>query len=271
MFHARRSLLLIITLLPLVTATAARANPPKRLRGALVADLGSNLYAAGSSESAINSSLLVTANYLLDQDWSLRAQASAAKDFTGYRDWTWFDPTLGLGHVPIQVNPYLKLMPGLTFTLPTTSRSRSRESLITAIRLNARWMADFSRLPRLSALSLSYDLSGSRAIHSYETATTGAVNTQYRLTHWVNAGWQISSRWSLSADFIRGTSWSYQGGARNTFSLGETLAYSWPSGVELSVGHTNEGDILRADGISTNLAVVDSEGSRIFVGLTIPF
>lgn len=256
-------------------AQAALANPPRRLRGAIITDLGSNLYARGTAESAINSSLVAIANYSLSHQWILRGQASAAKDYTGFREWTWFDPTLALLHQPLTlvggVGRWLRLMPGVTFTLPATSRSRSRESLITAARVNTRWVADFSSLPALSGLSLSYDLSGTRAFHTYETATTGSVNTVYRLTHWLNAGWWLTSRWSISVDFIRGTSWSYQGGSRNTFSLGETLAYGWPSGLMLSVGHSNEGDILRADGISTNLAVVDSEGSRIFVGLTVPF
>ncbi len=264
-------LLVLLLGLAVIEPSPAHADPARKFRGVVIADLGSNLYSAGSSESAINSSFLAIANYAINNRWTIRALASAAKDYTGYRDWTWFDPTLGLGHRPLSLNPYLTLMPGVTFTLPATSRSRDRESLITAVRLNARFAADFSRIPRLQPLSLSYDLSGSRALHYYETSTTGTVNTQHRLTHWINAGWQITTRWSISADFIRGTSWSYQGGARNTFSLGETLSYSWPSGLGLSIGHTNEGDILRADGISTNLAVVDSEGSRIFVGLTVPF
>jgi hypothetical protein len=154
--------------------------------------------------------------------------------------------------------------------LPTSERSRRRESLYFGARALARLSLQLSEKPGWSWLSAYYDLSVTKAFHEFETATTGAVNAEYRISQWINTSASLSDRWQLSVDLIRSSNLSYQGNFRHSFSITETLSYQLASGQTLSAGVSNEGDVLRANGIDSNLSIFDPVSSRGFISLTLP-
>ena len=246
------------------------AKPP-RLRTMMSLDFGSNLATLGTSDHAADMSVSIAPMYRLNEQWTAGVGVALIQVLTQEKNFLWSDASLRLNHSAIRISPYLNVMPTVSAILPITERSLQRESLITAVRGASRLMLDFSRVRALENASLSYELSAVRAFHQYQTATTGSVNTEYRLAQWVSAGYSLSDHWSISADFIRSSSWDYDGVDRHAFSLGETLIYSFGSGTSISMGLTNEGNVLRANGRDSNIAVIDSVSSRLFTSFSVIF
>jgi len=254
-------------------AQTQTAPKPSKLRTVAILDVGSNLYPVGSEDHSANSSLVLLPSYNLNPEWNLGLVLSTAKDLTGMRQLTFFDPSIRIQHSAWKLNPFLSMTPILGVIVPASERSRERESLITAVRPSFRFVGDLSRVRKsvIRDVSVVYELAVSRAFHQFETSTTGSVNTAWRLSNWLSLGYNPDSPWSVSADFIRNTGWSYQGGARHSFSLGETLSYQVDPRFTISLGHTNEGDVLRANGLSSNIQVFDSTSSRVFTSFTVIF
>jgi hypothetical protein len=254
-------------------AQTETAPKPSKFRTTAILDVGSNLYSVDSEEHSASSSLVLLPSYRLTPDWTLGLALSTAKDLTGMRQLTFFDPSVRIQHSALKLNPYISLTPTVGVIVPASERSRERESLITAIRSSLRFVGDLSRLrkPVIRDVSVVNELAVSRAFHQFETSTTGSVNTAWRLSNWLSLGYNPESPWSVSADFIRNTGWSYQGGMRHSFSLGETLSYQVDPRFSISVGHTNEGDVLRANGLSSNIQIFDSTSSRVFTSFTVIF
>lgn len=263
----------LLAILASTTALAAGVQKPSRFRTVAILDVGSNLYPLGSEPSALNSSILLIPTYRLSDDWSVGMIASAFKGWTDDRPFQLFDPSFRVNYRAVYLNPFLTVSPGVWMVLPVNERSRTRDSLMTAVRPTLRFATDTSKARSVSLRKAwaSYEVGLSRSFHQYQTSTTGAVNTAWRLSNWVNAGYSLTSKWSLSADFIRNTAWSYAGGMRHSFSLGESLSYQYSPKVSLSIGHTNEGDVLRANGLSSNVSIVDPAGSRIFSSIMVIF
>ena len=256
-----------------VFADAATASEDSKWRTSATLELGSNLYSSGSSDYSASSSLVLIPTWRWTPDWTVAMSLSAAKDLTGFRDLVLYDPSLRISRSAVSLNPFFSVSPAVGMILPATSRSREREGLITAVRPALRLSADLSRLkkPVLRDVSLMYEVAVSRAFHQYTTSTTGSVNTAWKLSNLVSLGYAPGERWSFSADFMRNTGWSYQGGARHSFSLGESVNYQFSRAISLAVGLTNDGDVLRANGLNSNIAIFDSTSSRVFTSFTVIF
>lgn len=244
--------------------------PARRVSGVLFTEIGSNFYPWGSVDHSAYLSLFGVLGFRVNESWRLSVLAPASKSLSGLREFTLFDVALLAGYRALALGPYLLLMPQAGVVLPTSERSRKRESLYFGARGVLRVMSNFSSLPRLSWLSASYDLSLTRAFHEFETATTGAVNSEYRISQWINVSGSPSDSWRVSVDLIRSSNLSYQGNFRHSFSLTETLSYSLASGKMVSAGISNEGDVLRANGMDSNLSIFDPVSSRAFVSLMLP-
>jgi len=244
--------------------------PTRRVSALLFTELGSNFYPWGSVDHQAYLSLFGVLGIRFNPEWRLSVLAPASKNLSGLREFTLFDVALLAGYRPLPLGPYLMLMPQAGIVLPTSERSRKRESLYFGARTVLRLMSNFSGLPKLSWLSSSYDLSLTKAFHEFETATTGALNSEYRVSQWINVSASPNDAWRVSTDFIRSSNLSYQGKLRHSFSITETVSYSLASGKMVSVGISNEGDVLRANGIDSNLAIFDTVSSRAFVSLMLP-
>lgn len=241
----------------------------RTLTGFLSTEAGSSFQPWGSEEHSAYLSLFGMATYRWNDDWRLSLQVPANQSLTDPVEFTLFDWALTASKTPIALNPSLSLVPSLGAVLPISTRSRLRESLRLGVRGGLRVLADFSRLPRLSWLGAFYELSATKAFHEFETATTGAVNQEYRFSQRLNLSAQATDHWSFSVDALRFSNLSYQRNFRNSFSITETVSYSASQALTVSAGISNEGDVLRANGIDSNLAIFDPTASRAFLSLSL--
>ncbi len=244
-----------------------------RFRGVVIVDWGTNLMPASSANHTTGSSIVLIPSFQLSSNWTVGMLASAYKEMTDLQEFTLYDPSFRVSYRPLVLNPTVSVTPAIWAVLPLSKRSRERDSLVTSVRPALRFGADFSksRIPILKYALVSWETGIARAFHQYSTSTTGAVNTAWRLSNWINVYFAPESRWFLSGDFIRNTGWSYQGASRHSFSLGQTLGYRLTPELTLSVGHTNDGDVLRANGLTSNISVFDATSSRVFTSLMVIF
>jgi hypothetical protein len=234
-------------------------------------EAGSNLLPWGNADHSAYLGLFGVASRPLGAEWQISLLQPANQDLTEERRLVVFDTTVLAQHRAYSPSPLVRIAPSAGIVLPTSKRSRLEDSLYFGARGVLRVSADLSSIPALSWLGAFLDLSGTRAFHQYETRISGGVNQQYRFSGWINFSASLGDRWRLSADLIRSANLSYQGALRNRFSITETLSYQLKSGKSVSVGHTNEGDVLRANGLDSNIAIYGAYSSRAFISLALPF
>ena len=255
--------------------SAQQASPPRtpRLRTLAIIDFGSNLFELGAQENRADSSLVLIPSYEWNADWTIGFVFSCSKELTGFRELHFFDPSIRLSHSTLKFNPYLGITPSFGVVIPATTRSRDQESLVLATRPAFRFELDLSSVRRsvIRDFSAMFEVSILRAFHQFETSSLGGVNTQWRSSSWARLSYSPNARWSFSSDFIRNIGWSYQGNTQHSFSLGQTLSYQVSPKFSASLGHTNEGDVLRANGLSSNIRIFDPISSRVFTSFTVAF
>jgi hypothetical protein len=249
----------------------APAPAPAKTSYLLSIEAGSNLLPWGSTDHAGYLGLFGMASRPMGTDWRLAVLQPANLDLTGQRELSVFDTTVLAQHRSHTLGPWMRLTPSLGLVLPTSRRSRLEDSLYLGARGVLRLSLDLTSRPQLSWLGGFLDLSATKAFHQYETRISGGVNQEYRFSGWLNLSASLGDRWQLSTDLIRSANLSYQGAIRNRFSITETLTYQLKSGRSVSLGHTNEGDVLRANGLDSNIAIYGAYSSRAFVSLALPF
>ena len=113
-------------------------------------------------------------------------------------------------------------------------------------------------------LSGFFELSAGRNFHVDTVALSGKSNNAWAAGGRFYVAWSISDKWGLAGDFRMNSGWTYQTAApRTTFLFGQELSYQVNDAFGVSLSHSNEGDVLKANGIDTNVAIVSDQGSKI--------
>lgn len=111
-------------------------------------------------------------------------------------------------------------------------------------------------------------------IHEFDTAASGAVNTQYILSQAVGAGWQLSEQWSLSADLAYTMIESYQGVRKELYSHSQSIGFQQNQIVAYSLSHSFGApgiSIYKPDGRTLEFEFSDEDNSFVSGSVTITF
>ena len=153
-----------------------------------------------------------------------------------------------------------KLQYSVTAVVPISQYSVKKDQLQTA--LNGK--VGFSLMPvECNGIGFVTGISIGRSFHSFEEDINGSVLNQYSSNQ--NAGISYAyNDWSLSADFVNRTRWTYKNSVKSTFEISEEIGYSINSNFSAALGHTNAGSTLKANGADSNVDLYNENTSIVY-------
>lgn len=116
-------------------------------------------------------------------------------------------------------------------------------------------------------LGLSASVSATALFHKYETAVDGSVNNKYSSKQTIAASYSLS-KLSMEISFIHRNAWSYFGSLKEAFVHAEELGYQFNKQFAMSLGHTLEGSIFKANGVDSNIKFIDDNNSIVYGALS---
>lgn len=224
---------------------------------------GSGLYKFNdeSRSSGLTSSL--SGSWSLDSDWSLGFAGSVSTRLNGVRETKLNDGSVSVSYRGGELVPPLKWNASLAATLPISEKSRKTDDLITAITGTGNIILPGDSI-NLDALQVIYSFSLTKAFNRYETNFLGESIKEYSMQHRLGVAWTLFSNLSLSASASRRFSRTHSGKNVQSFGLSQTIRYSGLGPFTIAAGHMNGGDVLKANGQDSNIALIDKNSSSVF-------
>ncbi len=154
----------------------------------------------------------------------------------------------------------VKLSYSLTGIVPVSKYSVIRDQLQTA--LSGR--IGLSLMPSDGpGFGTSIGLSLGRNFHAYEENINGNNLNQYSSNQSIGINY-VNGDWSFSVDFSNRTSVTYKNSVKSLFDINEEIGYSINDNISCSIGHTNAGSTLRANGTDSNINLYNENNSTVY-------
>jgi hypothetical protein len=154
----------------------------------------------------------------------------------------------------------LRFVYSLTAVIPVSKYSRIKDELQTALsgRIGLSMTpADGQGFSAAAGVTLG------RNFHNYEEDINGAILNQYSSNQNLNLGYGFGS-FKLSVSFVNRSRQTYKGNTKSTFELTEEVGYSVNDNFSLALGHTNAGSTLKANGVDSNIELIDENSSVVY-------
>jgi hypothetical protein len=169
--------------------------------------------------------------------------------------------------------PYvLTLTPYTSVILPASQNSTVRDQLQTAISVGASFgiVPDGIAPVKDGAWALAIGLSAGQSIHAYSTDINGSVLNKYSSNQTINLAYTYKVI-SFSVEYINKSRWTYNGNSKNSFEHSEEIGYSINDQFGVALGHSNGGSSLRANGLDSNIALVNENDSIVYLSMSVEF
>lgn len=147
----------------------------------------------------------------------------------------------------------------LTATIPNSQTSVKKDQLQTALS----GKIGFALTPAADGFSMSVGITAGRNFHAYEEDINGSVLNQYSSNQSLGLGYSIGD-WSVSADFINRSRWTYKGNSKSAFEISEEIGYSINDNFSAAIGHSNAGATLKANGSDSNIEMFNENTSMVY-------
>ena len=148
----------------------------------------------------------------------------------------------------------------ITAVVPVSKYSRIKDELQTA--LSGRVGLSFTPADG-EGFSATAGLTLGRNFHTYEEDINGSVLNQYSSNQSLGIEYSLSN-WSVGVDFVNRSRLTYKGNTKSTFELTEEIGYSVNDNFSLALGHTNAGSTLKANGVDSNIELIDENSSVVY-------
>lgn len=269
-FHLKHLSLLLIILTSTAVAETNQLSMPIEKKWTI--NLGitqtNNLYdfQDGSNQSSLDYS--TSGSYKLSNKSTLGAVVNASQDMKNSENNDFTFSRISYTQSEKWINNTYRLS---TFAnLPIGKNQIERQSLLIGAGVSLAFSINPDYLIS-KKLSLSTGVSLTRNFHKYLTATNGQSNIEYKNDQFIDLGYELSSKISLSGRISRIGSLSYMGSTKESYDIFEEIAYQASKDVQLSLGHQNAGSTLKPNGQDTNVEVLNKNSSVYYGGINITY
>ncbi|MGE0616105.1 MAG: hypothetical protein AB7P04_10730 [Bacteriovoracia bacterium] len=226
----------------------------------------SSLHAWDDSLHRADLSATLNPTYRFSSAYTLGAVAVIVQDLSDSRELRSQKTQIYLTRSEISLSPTLELNVTGSANIPLSRIERDNQQLITTLRIAPRLLftAPESWGWEVSAF---YDLGFARHLHEYSTTLDGKANPRYSLSHRLNAVAPIYKKLAFETNFTFTTAWTYEGAIKNQFNWDQALSLGLSEHFTASVGHTNSGSGLKANGVDSNISLYNPNSSSAFLSL----
>jgi hypothetical protein len=242
----------------------------KRMGVRLGVTTQSNLNRFDDQGNTLENDYLVAPSFKITDKITATLTAIYIQDLKQEANSDFDNTTLSISHKPIDIVPdYLNMAPAITGLAPTNQDARTKTSLQGAVGASTTWTLDFKKMG--APATLSYIAAATRNIHEFSRKNTGTSNIEYSFTNGLAAGYEVINNLTLSAAGKLVSGYTYTESWRSKFEITESIGYKVAENIDVSVGHTNNGNTLKSDMQTSNVELFNENTSSIFAGLEVVY
>lgn len=268
-----RTKILALGILLLVSAAAgaatneltAQLKSPQRLRVSVKAEAISNLYETSSRDANAQAELTLNPSYKVSESLKIGLRSTVRQELHFPNDSELTNTKLSLTRVPLTLTHDSSLILGGGVFIPTNEKDRKKNSFNTALTFEPLMLTNFtlmgSNFVALSGLNLR------KNIHTYDRNASGSANISYSAGLYGGIEKEILPNLTLTVDGEYKYARTYQNSMRTNFALSQELTYQVDKDLSFSIGHSNDGDALKASGTDYDIQVFDGNTSVVYANV----
>lgn len=247
-----------------VNELKAELQRPKRLQIVMQAQAMSNLYEADSGERSSNSRISLAPSYKL-KNMRLGASTSVIQQTEPVAKGTVSNTRLTVTHVPIALSEDTVFIPVAGGVAPTNEEDRRFNSYNGGALLEGTTITSFAvfgeNFAGIAGIALA------KNFHTWDRTNTGAANIDYKADFYFGIEKALGRKLTflLDGDYIYAR--TYVDTLRTQFAIGQSLTWQENKIWSFTIGHSNDGDALKANGTDYNISVYDGRTSVVYANI----
>ncbi len=211
--------------------------------------------------------LLFLPSYKINQDYTVSLRTEYGEDLKNRSKSEINLARLSLGYRAVELQPFWKLAPSVRYAIPVKQADREEGNYNGSLSIASVLSLDSERALQPD-WSLSLGAVLTKNFFVYDTDVSGASTISQSAAMSID----VSKRFGLwSVNLVGGYSYAstFSGDYKQIFEITEEVSYNLSTQWSALLGHTNSASPFLADGISSNLQIVDETSSRLYVGAAI--
>ncbi|MBI2522082.1 MAG: hypothetical protein HYV97_16815 [Bdellovibrio sp.] len=242
---------------------------PNPWSGSLSVSLNTNAERWNSEDHALSNDYMLGLKRPLG-DHAIDFSLSSSKDLTGERKYEWMNVSMGHTTPTKALNKIFDLKLKTSLAAPLNVDKRKNEALISQLTLSPSLTFNLEEFG-FSGVSLAYRPFVRQNFHRYTVSAEGRSNTERSIRQRLTLGLSITDNFSFDFDGSYQRNYTYQGTATDSFALDESISYSFTPAFSCSLGHSNDGSVLAADGRTSNIEFSNMRTSMYYASADFTF
>jgi hypothetical protein len=279
-------------------------SAPKRLSLLGISNTTSGLQSTSDPSYSAESDFNLITVYKFSDDYFLTGNFGFRKELTGLDRVLGQDGLVGIAHTGIPLDRFIKLTPSSAIRIPISDQSRNENTMYGGVQASLKFDMDGALLG-VKRLSLTYIATLGRNFYEYQQASSGTVlstpnatsslpqtgfatsgsggglppgtaspdqiNIEYDLKNVALVNYQLSERFSLLETGIYILGYDYYGNTRGNFEMSEELDYQVAKQINVGIGFSNGGDVLKPDGQSSNVEIYNPNSANVYASIILTY
>lgn len=199
----------------------------------------------------------------------IRIDAGYTQNINNPESSDWNDTSISFRKTPTLMSWPILLGYSVGAVIPTSKDSNTRQNSQGSATASVTAALNPSVL--MAGFGVTGILSFARNFHQYETDINGKVLNQYSSSQTLALSYEWPVGISISATLVHRNALTYQNNIRESFEISEELGYEINKTFSVAVGHTNSGNALKANGVDSNIQLMDENSSMVYASGTMSF
>ena len=247
------------------TMTTTAKIPAKEVVKAfgLLLDLSynSNMYAEDDINQTKYSNLTIIPSYKITDRLTTSLRSDITKHFTQDENTEMTNTRMRLSYLTAQLTDLISWSNRFDVWIPTNRKSQLTDRLTTAtgIGTSLKYASDVT----MATLGLGF----TRNYHQYDYTTTGEQLNESTATQALALEFALIDKLSLSVEGTYIMARTYQNTSKYAFETAVGLGYQITKNFSASVGLSNGGSALKANGVDSNIEFLNEKTSELSAGI----
>lgn len=243
----------------------AELQRPKRLQVVMQAQAVGNLYRADTGNRETSTRISLAPSYRLGENYRLGASVSAIQQTEPVPKGELSNTRLTLTHMPIALSDDTVLIPLTGVIAPTNEDDRRLNSYNGGLLLEGTAITNFDMFGENFAGV--YGLALAKNLHTWDRNAIGAANIDYKADLYLGLEKSLTRKLTflIDGDYIYAN--TYQNSLRTQFAIGQSLTWEESKALSFTIGHSNGGDALKANGTDYDIRVFDGNTSVVYANV----
>lgn len=241
---------------------------PKRYTVTAIAQTESNLYESNSVEHEATGKLTIAPSYK-QKNYKATLSIPMLQNFDHGQESTLGNAKATVTHMPIELTQDTKLVPVAGVRLPTNVKDRKDNSYQGGLVAEGSILTEWTL--KGVPFSTVYTLQANKNFHEFTRGRRGNSNTDYSVVNYFGVEKYLTRKLSFLFDGDYTYAQTYDGSMRTLFSIGQSFSYEFNNDLSVTVGHSNGGDALQANGTDYDIQVFDKNRSVVYANVRAVF